>query len=129
MSQVRLIGMGSFCGRGSRHLRGGQIVDAGLAVQSSYPRLLLATVWHDGLVAVGGVVDMDHAGVDLPGDPYAAGDVAGVEGAGQSEVGVVGDVDRLLVVAEFHQQDDGPEHFVVGQWRTLDRRSPRPPAP
>ena len=50
----------------------------------------------------------------LPGDPYAAGDVARVEGAGQSEVGVVGDVDRLLVVAEFHQQDDGPEEFVVG---------------
>jgi hypothetical protein len=37
-----------------------------------------------------------------------------VDGAGQSEVGVVGDVDRLLVVAEFHQQDDGPEQFVVG---------------
>ena len=56
MAQVRLIGMGSFCGRGSRHLRGGQLVDAGLAVQSSYPRRLLATVCHDGLVAVGGVV-------------------------------------------------------------------------
>lgn len=61
-------------------LEGGQLVDTGLAVQSSYPRLLLAAVWHDRLIAMGGVVDVDHAGVNASGNPYTAGDVAGDTG-------------------------------------------------
>jgi hypothetical protein len=39
----------------------------------------------------GGVVDVDHAGVDAFGECDTVFDVAGVHGAGQSEAGVVGD--------------------------------------
>jgi hypothetical protein len=72
--------------------------------------LLVTAVWalrND--VAEG--VDVHTAGLQLPGDAVGAGQVGRLDIGDESEVGVVGQADRFVLVLESHNGHHGPERL------------------
>ena len=90
----------------------GVLVDPVLGALAADAGLLDAT---EGALGAGhhALVDADHAGLHLLADAPALADVVGVEVAGQTDGGVVGEVDGLLLLGELHDGEDGAEDLVL----------------
>ena len=90
---------------------------------------LVAAEGPDEIGAV--LVDADRPGADPPGDVEAVRLVAGPDGTGEPEVGVVRDPDRVAVVRVRDHDDHRAEDLLTGDAHRVvtgqDRR-PNPPA-
>src|ERR1051326_2552670 len=96
------------------HLDVYALVEAELRVRAADARVLDAAPRAlAGAVAEGVVVDPDHARLDATGDPRALLAVLGPDRGAEPELGVVGEVDRLLLGVDDDDRQHGAEDLLA----------------
>src|SRR5207342_2742839 len=92
----------------------GALVEAEFGVRAADARVLDAAPGAlAGAVAEGVVVDPDHPRLDPPGDPLALLAVLRPDRGAEAELGVVGEVDRLLLAVDYDDRQDGAEDLLL----------------
>src|SRR5690349_8346756 len=87
----------------------GEGIDPGPASEAAVARSLDPAEWHLRFVVHGRAVDVTDARLNLPCDLEAAGCIAGEDRGGQAIFGVVGELDRMRLVAGSDDSDHGSE--------------------
>ena len=86
---------------------------------------LFHTAERDGRVGDGRSVDSDHANFQRLGDPPDSTDVSRIEVTSKPDIGVVSQLDHLLLGFEFNQGCDGSESLFLTEERRWSSRDIR----